>query len=342
MDAAVRAFDDALARDQPQPGAVGLGGEERIEQVRQGLRAHPGAFVGHRDAQPFLALAVAVGRRAQGQAAPLGHGLDRIQGQVQQHLLQLGVVGIHGQVVIGHVQVQAHLVGQVAAQQQFHRLEQVRDADLFAGLARAAHEGQHRFGHLVAAATALGDDVGQVVQLRVFGACLEQVRHDQQRLQDVAQVVAEPGGQQRQAFQPLRAHQLGFHPLAVDRAARIAHRTRHRRGQPRRLVLDDVVVGALVQGGDRIFLTHRAGHEDEGNIRVPATHDLQRFVAGKTGHAQVRQHDIRGEPAQRFAQLLGTLHPLETGLQAGIEHLLAHQFGVLGGVFHQQDAQHTQ
>jgi len=103
-----------------------------------------------------------------------------------------------------------------------------------------------------------------------------------------------------------------------------------------------VILGALVQGRHRVFLTHRAGHEDERYIRAGGAHDLQGLVAGEAGHAQVREHDVRQEALQRLAQFIGALDPLETGLKAGIEHLLAHQFSVFRRVFDQQDTQCTQ
>ncbi len=180
----------------------------------------------------------------------------------------------------------------------------------------------------MATAAALGDDIGQVVQLRIVGTRLQQVRHDQQRLQDVAQVVAEPGCEQRQAFQALCAHQLGFHPCALDRAACIADRTCHRRRQARRLVLDDVVIGALLQRRHRILLTHGAGDEDEGYFRRGLAHDAQRIITGKPRHAQVGQHDVRLERGQCLAQFGLALDTLEAGLQARFEHLFGHQLGI--------------
>ncbi|KAG1168671.1 hypothetical protein G6F35_017415 [Rhizopus arrhizus] len=89
MDAAAGAFDDALAGHQPQAGTVGLGGEERVEQVRQRVRIHADAFVGHPDVHPVHAIALAGMAGNQAQAAAIGHGLDRVQRQVQHDLLQL-------------------------------------------------------------------------------------------------------------------------------------------------------------------------------------------------------------------------------------------------------------
>ncbi|KAG0768788.1 hypothetical protein G6F22_017458 [Rhizopus arrhizus] len=161
MDAAAGAFDDALAGHQPQAGTVGLGGEERVEQVRQRVRIHADAFVGHPDVHPVHAIALAGMAGNQAQAAAIGHGLDRVQRQVQHDLLQLGVVGVDHQAFVLHLQFQPYGVGYVAAQQQRHRIEQAVDLDAFAWLARAAHERQHRLGPLMAAPAARGAAVDQ-------------------------------------------------------------------------------------------------------------------------------------------------------------------------------------
>ncbi len=330
-----------MAGHQAQAGAIGLGGEERAEQAVQGCLVHAHALVADTDTDlPTRLAAGTVGHQAQ--AAAIGHGLDGIERQVQQHLLQLGVVGLDRHAVIGNFQLQVDIARQAALEQHAHRLEQALQHDALTGLARATHEGQHRLDHLMAAPPALGDDIGQADDLGVVAAVADQVRHDQQRLQDVAQVMAEAGRQQSQAFQPLGAHQFILDPLPLDLAARFTDGARHCRRQAHRLVLDDVVVGALVQGFHRRLLTHRAGDEDERHPRVQLAQDLQRLVARKPGHAQVRQHDVRRPVGQHPAQRHLAVHPLEAGLQAGLQQLVTQQFGVFRRILHQQDAHGAQ
>lgn len=177
------------------------------------------------------------------------------------------------------------------------------------------------------APAAFGHHVGQLTQLRVVGAPGQQVGHDQQRLQDIAQVVTQTGREHRQAFQTLRAHQLAFHALAFQIRTRLADRADHRARQARRVVLDDVVVGAILQRLDRGLLTHGAGDEDEGCGTVLA-HQAQRLVSGKARHAQVRQHDVRLEVVQRGAQRRLAVHALECRIQPGLEQLIGQQLGV--------------
>ncbi|MNV00865.1 hypothetical protein D3C71_910490 [compost metagenome] len=331
-----------MARHQPQTGALGLGGEERAEQALQRGLVHADAFIAHADAHLLVALRIAAVLGHQTQLAAVGHGLDRIECQVQQHLLQLGVIGVHRHPVIGHFKVQFHIAWQAALEQHADRLEQPLQHDALTALAGAAHERQHRIHHLMTATAALGDHVSQPRDLGIDAAVADQVRHDQQRLQDIAQVVAQPSRQQRQAFQPLRAHQLIFHAQPFDLAACFADGAHHGRRQARRQVLDDVVVGAFLQRVHRRLFTHRAGDEDEGNARVHLTQDAQRLVARKPRHAQVRQHDVRHPLGQRAVHARLVVHAFKAGLQPGFEQLIGDQLRVFGRILHQQNPQGPQ
>ena len=201
----------------------------------------------------------------------------------------------------------------------------------------AAHEREHRLGHLVAAAAAFGHHRGQLVQARIVAALGDQVGHDQQRLEDVAQVVAQAGGEQGQAFQPLAAHQFLLDPLPFGLDPRLAQGPLHRHRQARTAVLEDVVAGALAQSRHRHVLADRAGDEDEGDGVGMLADDGQGLVPGEPRHAQVRKHDVGSEGLQRPAQPGRVLHPHEIGVEVRVLQLELDQLRVLGRILDEQD-----
>ena len=81
--------------DRPRPGAAGLGGEERIEQLRHRRGVDADAAVGDHE----LDVAFAVDERAQHDLAPrfghLDHRVDAVADQVENDLLDLHRVGLH-------------------------------------------------------------------------------------------------------------------------------------------------------------------------------------------------------------------------------------------------------
>ena len=107
--ASVRIHDGA-ADGQPQPRAVRLGGEERVEEIRQRHRLEARPIVAHREFH-------AVGRvpGAHFDFAPRGTGLvnriDAVADEVDQHLLQLHGVGHHLRHVGRDFEDQAHVAG---------------------------------------------------------------------------------------------------------------------------------------------------------------------------------------------------------------------------------------
>ena len=139
--------------------------------------------------------------------------------------------------------------------------------------------------------------------------------------------MTQPGRQHRQAFQALRTHQFAFHALALDLRTRLADGAQDRARQAGGVVLDDVVVGTVLQRLDRGLLTHGAGDEDEGRGAALA-HQAQGLVTGEPGHAQVRQHDIRLKPLHRRAQRRLAVHALERGIDARVQQLIGQQLGV--------------
>ena len=98
---------DAVHRGEPEPRALALllGGEEGLEEVRLHVRVHADARVRHLehhvrarlDPDPRrLVLADRAIGRLDGQPAAVRHGVARVDGEVQEHLLDLTGIGRHG------------------------------------------------------------------------------------------------------------------------------------------------------------------------------------------------------------------------------------------------------
>ena len=88
-DVATVTLNDAAADPQAQPGAVLLAGDKGLEQLADLGLGQPQAGNGQPNAQAWPAVwrcPVGVGQR---QHIALGHGLDGIDRQVDEHLLQL-------------------------------------------------------------------------------------------------------------------------------------------------------------------------------------------------------------------------------------------------------------
>ena len=143
-DLAAVGVDDLFGQRQPQAGALPcfFGGEEGFKDALQGLLVHAGAGV--RDADADIAgpdLRDALIREAEQQLTARHHvgfqrqgallradGVDGIDADVQQHLLQLGAVAQHFFPLQLHLLHELHLPGAVGlhqlpglGQQPFHR-----------------------------------------------------------------------------------------------------------------------------------------------------------------------------------------------------------------------------
>ena len=106
---AVALLGDAVHGREPEPGALPrrLGGEERVEDARLGLRVHPDAVVRHVEPHVLprcggdppageLVVQRGVARRDRDAAARLvGDGVARIDREVEDELLDLPRIGVH-------------------------------------------------------------------------------------------------------------------------------------------------------------------------------------------------------------------------------------------------------
>src|SRR2546430_16120171 len=133
LDPAAMLLDDAEDHGEAEAGALAgvLGGEERLEDALTDLGGH--AVAGGADTEPDIlarprlevpAQKVGVGNEVGGledDAAALGHGVARVEGEVHQHLADLARVGFDEPQIWGgaHFNVNARVEG---AAQEAHRL----------------------------------------------------------------------------------------------------------------------------------------------------------------------------------------------------------------------------
>ena len=129
VDEAAGLLDDAIDRRQPKPGALAdlLGREERLEDLVDDLAWNAGAGVGDVDPDIFGRRHALVGEPrgffardiccSYGELAAIGHRVARIDGEVDDHLLELRDVDFHRPEVAAMDEVELHLLTDQPAQQ---------------------------------------------------------------------------------------------------------------------------------------------------------------------------------------------------------------------------------
>jgi hypothetical protein len=119
VDAAVVRVDDLAHDGQPEAGALGLGGEERIEDAIRELRGHAGPVVGHlhddracrrRCVAGLRVLVVAeAARRRDGDVPVPLERLECVHDEIREHLAELVAVAIERRQVGGDLDVHVDL-----------------------------------------------------------------------------------------------------------------------------------------------------------------------------------------------------------------------------------------
>jgi hypothetical protein len=89
-------FDDGPADRQPYPHPAGLGGVERLENALEVLRIDPWPGIAHRDEDAISVGLLGTDQQLSRLRLDRAHGFDCIQHQVQQNLLQLYTIPVHG------------------------------------------------------------------------------------------------------------------------------------------------------------------------------------------------------------------------------------------------------
>jgi hypothetical protein len=199
-----------------------LGGEEGLPHARERLRIHADALVRDRDPD------IATGRQALG-AGPVGvredrlghrrdrdgpalrHGVARVDRDVEQRRLQLRPGPAHPRrhpPALADVPAQAPVGAERAAEQLAglrHHGRRIgrRAAARFRSIV-AAHKGEHPLGDRRAAPRRFGDHPRQHADADgVFGRVLDQPGTPLHRLDGVAEVVRDAGGELAERLQPL-------------------------------------------------------------------------------------------------------------------------------------------
>ncbi len=127
---------------------------------------------------------------------------------------------------------------------------------------------------------------------------------------------------------------LGAHLGLLERAA-------HRRTEPREIVLEHVVHGALMQRLDGTLLADRAGHEDEGHVGRELARNRQRGESIESRQAQIRQDQMRAEPLERLTHREFALHAADLAADAGARQFAETQLSLGRGILDHQDAHRT-
>ena len=145
-----------------------------------------------------------------GQFAALGHGVARVDTEIQQDLVELGRVAGDGPEVVGGMKFKLHRFGKGFVNDLLDFADDVfgLDRDAFAG--DAAPEGQHLFDETCAALHVGFQGVQQFLPVGVGDFFLEQLDGDEERRQHVVEVVGDAAGQGAEAFHALGAQELGF------------------------------------------------------------------------------------------------------------------------------------
>ncbi len=112
----------------------------------------------------------------------------------------------------------------------------------------------------------------------------------------------------------------------------------HRLTQPRRAVLEHIIIGPLAHDFDRRLLADAAGKDDEGNVQAALFHQLQRASATKVWQRPVGQDQVEGRFERGHIVRL-IVHTPPGKLKTLFLQAQDHQLGVIEIVFDDQDTQ---
>ena len=171
----------------------------------------------------------AIGRDAEATAA--GHRVARVEGEVQQHLLELAAIGQRGRQPAAEIERELDLLAERAAKQRLESPHQLGEVERGGRRVVAAAEGKQLSGQRGPALGRLYDLVGIAAQ-RVVGEPGDQdLAEAVNRGQQVVEVVRDA---RRRAGRALRASATAVAPLRASRAPPRPGGSRSRRDSPSR------------------------------------------------------------------------------------------------------------
>jgi hypothetical protein len=149
--------------------------------------------------------------------------------------------------------------------------------------------------------------------------------------------VLEVTGERAQLIQGTTQLVLG--QLAFAAICRLAQRALHggaESGEPR---LQHVISGAALQRLNRHFLAHRAGHENERDIRDLLLRQCERRVSIKGGQRVVAQDHIRRMVLDLIDERVPRLDPRDAEPQPAVAQVVLDELGMGRVVLQQQNSQ---
>ena len=221
-----RLLDEAEHHRKTEPRALAgrLGREERIEGLLHHLRRHAGAGVGHRDHHILPSRGVVLERigvvemgvhRLDRQLAAAGHRIARVDGEIDERLLQLAGIDIHLPQAAGQHGLQRNLLAQRPAQQFADAADQFVGADRFGRQRLAAGEGEQALRQRRGAGGAFhgaGEEFQDVGRHPVAArqTPLDEVQRADDDRQHVVEVVRDAAGKLPDRLHLLDLQHLGF------------------------------------------------------------------------------------------------------------------------------------
>ena len=356
---------EGLGQAQPRALAFGFGGEERLEHPAHHFGAHARAGISDRQhhilARRHFTMGGRIGiiqmrvRHFQGQLAAFGHGVARIDAQVQDGVFHL--IGIHQRVPQPARDHGFHfdLFAKRAAQKIGHVADHPAHVHRL-GLQRlAAGKGQQLCGQARAPDHGADGVLQPVAQARIglhHRARHRKVEIGADDLQQVVEVVRHPAGQVADGFHLLG---LAHHAFGAQAGGDVHHTDQEAAGGDGRLVDIQFAIGPGDMLGVGTFLAEVGRGEDAIGKGTDGLHGLQvlqpRRLDARQVARQVQQFEeaaivgaeqpVRGEIGDALAhRVQGRLQDggfIGAGLFGCCQaDIVAHQQG--GG--EQQDSQH--
>ena len=218
-DMAVRLPRKSIDHRKPKSGALPdrLGGKERIEGARRHLRAHAGAGVGDADAD------IIAGRKRRrirghaveprirgrdGELAAIGHGVARVDGEIEQRAFQLIGIAQRAPQIVRRDDRKIDGLADGPAQQILQRHHELIGIDAFRNQRLPPRKGQQAMGErggAVGRCHRRVDVARDIVGAPLIETGLQQIQRSDDSRQQIVEVVRDAAGQL-----PHRFHLLGL------------------------------------------------------------------------------------------------------------------------------------